>query len=172
MLAFVLVGVLSYSILGIYSAVAKRTSEESSSMAAANSAAGGVSAPAPRMITATELAAATGEDGRALYIAIKDPWSAETTVFDVSPGMDFYGPGGPYHVFAGKDATFGLSTSSMAPETVTGDLTTLTASQKDTHLQWHAKYTTKYPKVGYLVPDGTAMEDNASSTTIETKKDA
>jgi membrane-associated progesterone receptor component len=34
-----------------------------------------------------------------IYVAIKG------VVFDVSPKRDIYGPGGSYHVFAGRDAT-------------------------------------------------------------------
>lgn len=125
------------------------------------------------IVTESELKEATGEDGKRLYIAVKDPFSASVTVFDVSSGADFYGPGGPYHVFVGKNATHGLAKSSTDPEKAIGDLSTLTESEKDTHLQWYSKYMEKYPIVGNLVPDGTNPDGDAASTlTTESKKDA
>lgn len=132
-----------------------------------------IAQPMTTPITESELATATGEEGRPLYIAVNDPYSEDITVFDVSKGSDFYGPGGPYHVFTGKNATHGLATSSTDPEQATGDLSDLTASEKDTHLQWYEKYSMKYPIVGRLVPDnvGTSKAE-VSATTEESKKDA
>lgn len=109
-------------------------------------------------------------------------------MFDVSKGSDFYGPGSPYHVFAGRNATHGLAKSSVDPSKVHGDLSKLTASERDTHMQWFAKYTSKYPQVGFLVDDDvggeqklsdeSTTEDNnsnagtaTSTTTAEDKKD-
>lgn len=43
-------------------------------------------------------------------------------VFDVSPGRNFYGPGGPYENFAGRDATRGLACGSFDEEMLTKDL--------------------------------------------------
>ncbi|WP_348240953.1 cytochrome b5 domain-containing protein, partial [Salmonella enterica] len=36
------------------------------------------------------------------------------TIFDVTKGKRFYGHGGPYSAFAGKDATRGLATGQVA----------------------------------------------------------
>ena len=124
-----------------------------------------------RPVTESELAAATGGNGKSLFVAVKDPHADRVSVFDVASGSDFYGPGGPYHLFAGKNATHGLALSSTKPEEVTGDLSKLTASQKDTHMQWYEKYVSKYPIVGYLVPDGYVQEEQ-SSLSMESKKDA
>lgn len=126
-----------------------------------------------KLITEDELRAANGEEGRPLYIAMNDPYSDNITVFDVHAGADFYGPGGPYHVFAGKNASHGLAKSSTDPAQTTGDLSNLTASEKDTHVQWYEKYSVKYPVVGKLVPHGTTADDGTASTmTEESKKDA
>lgn len=126
-----------------------------------------------RPISAVELADATGEEGKALYVAVKDPYSTKITVFDVSSGKDYYGPGGPYHVFVGKDATLGLATTTVDPEKVSGDISALTESEKDTHVQWHTKYTAKYRIAGHLVTDDVVqVNETESIVTSETKKDA
>ncbi len=124
--------------------------------------------PKKRAITKSELAAATGVTANAaLYIAVKDPYSERIVVFDVSQGSDFYGPGSAYHVFAGRNATHGLAKSSIDPTKVEGDLSKLTASERDTHMQWFAKYTSKYPQVGFLVDDH-ELTDNANENETET----
>lgn len=122
-------------------------------------------------ITESQLALAKGEESNALYIAIKDPYSDKVNVFDVSSGRDFYGPGSGYHVFAGRNATYGLSTSCLDLQKQDGDISTLTEMQKDTHVQWYTKYTSKYPIAGFLVPDD-YVADSATSATDQSKKDA
>lgn len=127
-----------------------------------------------RPVTETELSKAKGENDQPIYVGVKDPFSDKVTIFDVTSSKQFYGPGGPYHVFAGKNATHGLATSTTDADKVTGDLSDLTESQKDTHMQWHAKYSSKYPVVGYLVADGaTTTEETESIVTdnTESKKD-
>ena len=52
----------------------------------------------------------------AVYLAIRGK------VFDVSVGRNFYGPGGPYENFAGRDATRGLACGSFDEEMLTKDL--------------------------------------------------
>ena len=43
-------------------------------------------------------------------------------VYDVTPGRNFYGPGGPYENFAGRDATRGLACQSFDEEMLTKNL--------------------------------------------------
>ena len=43
-------------------------------------------------------------------------------VFDVTPGKNFYGPGGPYENFAGRDASRGLACGSFDEDMLTKDL--------------------------------------------------
>lgn len=78
-------------------------------------------------------------------------------------GRDFYGVGSSYHVFVGRDATYGLATSSLDSKSFNGDISTLSEMQKDTHLQWYNKYTSKYPVVGFLVPDDYADSSKKDS---------
>ncbi len=57
-----------------------------------------------------------GEQGKPVYLAVKGK------VYDVSPGRNFYGPGGPYENFAGRDATRGLACQSFDEDMLTKDL--------------------------------------------------
>lgn len=54
-------------------------------------------------------------DGK-VYLAVKGK------VHDVTSGRNFYGPGGPYENFAGRDATRGLACQSFDEEMLTKDL--------------------------------------------------
>lgn len=56
-----------------------------------------------RASTVLTVGGSVGEDGAPIYIGLLG------TVFDVSKGASFYGKGGAYHVFAGRDATVGLA---------------------------------------------------------------
>lgn len=117
-------------------------------------------------ISKAQLAKARGENsGDPIYIAVKDPFSDDISVFDVSSGLDFYGPGSGYHLFTGRDATYGLATSSLDADKQDGDLSTLTAAQSDAHVKWYEKYISKYPIVGVLV-------DDDADTATDSKKDA
>ena len=54
-------------------------------------------------------------DGK-VYLAVKGK------VHDVTAGRNFYGPGGPYENFAGRDATRGLACQSFDEDMLTKDL--------------------------------------------------
>ena len=51
-----------------------------------------------------------------VYLAVRGK------VFDVTPGRNFYGPGGPYENFAGRDASRGLACGSFDEDMLTKDL--------------------------------------------------
>ena len=90
-----------------------------------------------------------------VYLAVKG------RVFDVTTGRNFYGPGGPYANFAGRDASRGLACSSFDEDMLTKDLEgpldplkDLDAEQLDTLKGWEERFNEKYLVVGKLVPVG------------------
>ncbi|KAL9107525.1 MAG: hypothetical protein Q9227_007627 [Pyrenula ochraceoflavens] len=96
-----------------------------------------------------------GENGKPVFLAVRGK------VFDVSPGRNFYGPGGPYENFAGRDATRGLACQSFDEEMLTKDLDgplddckDLNEEQIDNLNGWDERFTDKYLTVGKLVAAG------------------
>ncbi|KAL0471713.1 cytochrome b5-like heme/steroid binding domain-containing protein [Neurospora intermedia] len=96
-----------------------------------------------------------GEKDMPVYLAVRG------RVFDVTRGRNFYGPGGPYANFAGRDASRGLACGSFDEEMLTkdldGPLDTLSDLDKDQleALQgWEERFLEKYLVVGKLVAVG------------------
>ena len=66
----------------------------------------------------------------------------------------FYGRGGPYAMFAGKEASRALALLSFKPEDINGNLEDLGPEELQILEDWEFKFIEKYPKVGQLVvPD-------------------
>ena len=87
--------------------------------------------------------------------------SVRGRVFDVTSGRNFYGPGGPYENFAGRDASRGLAYGSFDEDMLTmnldgplDDLHDLDDDQKQALNDWEERFTEKYLVVGKLVPVG------------------
>ncbi|XP_068701874.1 membrane-associated progesterone receptor component 2-like [Montipora foliosa] len=95
-------------------------------------------------------------------------------VFDVTRGKDFYGPGGPYSVFAGHDASRGLATFSVGPDAVKAecdDLSDLNSMQMDSLREWETQFMEKYDMVGRLLkPDEKHQAYDESETEEEDGK--
>lgn len=79
----------------------------------------------------------------------------------MTPGRNFYGPGGPYENFAGRDASRGLAHGSFDEDMLTKDLegpldplADLDAEQEDALKGWEERFNEKYLVVGELVPVG------------------
>jgi len=78
-------------------------------------------------------------------------------VFDVSPGKSFYGPGGPYHVFAGRDASRGLAKGDLDDSLIKSvddkidGLENLTKDEEEALQGWMDTFSGKYLEVGELV---------------------
>ncbi|OVA12158.1 Cytochrome b5-like heme/steroid binding domain [Macleaya cordata] len=73
----------------------------------------------------------------------------------------FYGPGGPYALFAGRDASRALALMSFEPSDLTGNIEGLSSSELDTLQDWEYKFMEKYVKVGQIVT-GAKAEDIAN----------
>ncbi|XP_064608191.1 membrane-associated progesterone receptor component 1-like [Liolophura sinensis] len=96
-----------------------------------------------------------GKDGR-LLIAVNNK------VFDVTRGKRFYGPGGPYGVFAGRDASRGLATFSLSEEAIKDefdDLSDLNTMQMESVREWEMQFLEKYEYIGKLLRPGEQPAD-------------
>jgi membrane-associated progesterone receptor component len=90
------------------------------------------------------------EDGRILV-------AVNGKVFDMTRGKRFYGPDGPYGVFAGKDATRALATFSLTAADFKDsydDVSDLSSSQMDSVREWEEQFKEKYDYVGKLLKPG------------------
>lgn len=117
-----------------------------------------------RTFTPPELKPYNGEKNMPVYLAVRGK------VFDVTPGKNFYGPGGPYENFAGRDASRGLACGSFDEDMLTKDLKGPLDSLQglgDDEMQalqdWEDRFTEKYLVVGRLV----AVESAAQEERIE-----
>ncbi|XP_031095512.1 membrane steroid-binding protein 1-like [Ipomoea triloba] len=123
-------------------------------------------------ITEEELKQYDGSDPKKpLLMAIK------SQIYDVSQSRMFYGPGGPYALFAGKDASRALAKMSFEEKDLTGDISGLGPFELDALRDWEYKFMSKYVKVGTVkssVTEGgpeTSNEDGPSQTTVNPAED-
>ncbi|KAG8381349.1 hypothetical protein BUALT_Bualt06G0113100 [Buddleja alternifolia] len=94
-------------------------------------------------VTDQELKLYDGSDPKKpLLMAIKGQ------IYDVSQSRMFYGPGGPYALFAGKDASRALAKMSFEDKDLNGDLTGLGVFELEALQDWEYKFMSKYVKVG------------------------
>jgi membrane-associated progesterone receptor component len=96
-----------------------------------------------------------GNGGQPVYLAVRG------RVFDVSSGRNFYGPGGPYANFAGRDASRGLACGSFDEAMLTKDLDgpldklqDLGPDELEALKGWEERFESKYLVVGRLVAAG------------------
>uniref|UniRef100_A0A0E0M9E5 Cytochrome b5 heme-binding domain-containing protein n=1 Tax=Oryza punctata TaxID=4537 RepID=A0A0E0M9E5_ORYPU len=92
-------------------------------------------------------------------------------IYDVTQSRMFYGPGGPYALFAGKDASRALAKMSFEPQDLTGDISGLGPFELDALQDWEYKFMGKYVKVG-TVKKTVPVEDGNPSTSPETTETA
>jgi membrane-associated progesterone receptor component len=104
-----------------------------------------------------------GTNNKPIYFAVRGK------VFDVSSGRNFYGPGGPYENFAGRDASRGLACGSFDEEMLTKDLEGpldklegLGPEEMEALRGWEERFEEKYLVVGELVAVGEEKKKIAS----------
>lgn len=112
-----------------------------------------------------------GPDGRILV-------AVNGSVYDVTRGNRFYGPGGPYEAFGGRDASRALAR--FAVEAATDkydDLSDLNTTEMNSIKEWEEQFKERYDYVGKLLKPGEAPtnysdeEDEGSQQETETKSE-
>ncbi|XP_023013165.1 membrane-associated progesterone receptor component 1 [Leptinotarsa decemlineata] len=112
----------------------------------------------------------TQEDGRVLV-------AVNGNVYDVTRGKRFYGPGGPYAAFGGRDASRGLATFNV---TASGegydDLSDLSTVEMDSVKEWESQFKEKYDFIGRLLkpdeqPTNYSDEEDEPSAAGDKSKD-
>ncbi|KAJ8511714.1 hypothetical protein OPV22_002148 [Ensete ventricosum] len=117
-------------------------------------------------VTEEELRAYDGSDPKKpLLMAIKGQ------IYDVTQSRMFYGPGGPYALFAGKDASRALAKMSFEQNDLTADISGLGPFELEALQDWEYKFMGKYAKVGTIkqtVPETEGSNDSTSEITEKT----
>jgi membrane-associated progesterone receptor component len=108
-----------------------------------------------RTFTPPTLVPYNGTNNMPVYLAVRGH------IFDVTSGRNFYGPGGPYQNFAGRDASRGLACGSFDEDMLTKDLEgpldtleDLGPDEMEALRGWEERFSEKYLVVGELVPVG------------------
>ena len=117
-------------------------------------------------ITAEELKQYDGSDPKKpLLMAIK------SQIYDVSQSRMFYGPGGPYALFAGKDASRALAKMSFEDKDLTGDTTGLGPFELEALQDWEYKFMSKYVKVGTIKSSVPETQEESTSEATKAAED-
>src|SRR3978361_1867377 len=110
-----------------------------------------------KVFTPPQLIPYNGLNNMPVYLAVRGH------IFDVTSGRNFYGPGGPYQNFAGRDASRGLACGSFDEDMLTEDLQgpldkleDLGGEEMEALRGWEERFNEKYLVVGKLVPVGHA----------------
>ncbi|XP_076237164.1 membrane steroid binding protein [Calliopsis andreniformis] len=111
----------------------------------------------------------TGPDGRILV-------AVNGNIYDCTRSAKFYGPGGPYAAFGGRDASRGLATFSIeTAKDEYDDLSDLNITEMNSVKEWDEQFKEKYDYVGKLLKPGEAPtnysdeEDEGSQQETESK---
>ena len=97
-------------------------------------------------LTPQQLSQYNGTDpSKPIYVAVKG------RVYDVTTGKSFYGPGGPYAMFAGKDASRALAKMSKNDDDISPSLDGLSDKEIGVLNDWENKFQAKYPVVARVL---------------------
>ena len=77
-------------------------------------------------------------------------------IYNVSP--QWYGPGSPYNVFAGREASRHLGKIVVGTDESNADWTTLSPEHIASLGEWEDRFKSKYTPVGWFVPDADYYE--------------
>lgn len=112
-----------------------------------------------------------GPDGRILV-------AVNGSVYDVTRGAKFYGPGGPYEAFGGRDASRALARFAVDAATDKyDDLSDLNTTEMNSIKEWEEQFKERYDYVGKLLKPGEAPtnysdeEEEGSQQETEAKSD-
>ena len=97
-----------------------------------------------KVLTLEELKSYDGSDESKPMIL-----SVRGTLFDVSSGQAFYGPGGAYP-FAGRECARALAKHSVEVSDCVGDVTDCSLTEMDALRSWESLFHSKYPVIGKL----------------------
>lgn len=104
--------------------------------------------PEKRDYSASELADFDGQDtSKPTLLAISG------TIYDVTPRRDFYGPGGPYEAFAGRECAVALAKMSFEESDLHADTSVLDGEEAEKLSDWIETFEGKYDVVGKVLPD-------------------
>jgi len=125
-----------------------------------------------RDFTLAEMAKYNGKDDKRILLGING------NVYDVTKGKRFYGPTGPYGLFAGRDASRCFATFSTDPTIVKDeydDLSDLNSMQMESLSEWELQISEKYDHVGKLLkpdeaPNNYHMEESEDEVKSESDK--
>ncbi|WVZ74451.1 hypothetical protein U9M48_022630 [Paspalum notatum var. saurae] len=117
-------------------------------------------------VTEEELRAYDGSDPKKpLLMAIKGQ------IYDVTQSRMFYGPGGPYALFAGRDASRALAKMSFEASDLTGDISGLGPFEVEALQEWEYKFKSKYITVGTIKKTVPAAEGDTARNTVTAERD-
>ncbi|CAN6245281.1 unnamed protein product [Urochloa humidicola] len=117
-------------------------------------------------VTEEELMAYDGSDPKKpLLMAIKGQ------IYDVTQSRMFYGPGGPYALFAGRDASRALAKMSFETSDLTGDISGLSPFEAEALQEWEYKFKSKYVTVGTIKKAVLVAEEDIARSTVTTERD-
>merc|ERR1712028_157215 len=107
----------------------------------------------PKLRTGPEMTSYTLQELQGFGPSSSDPilLGILGVVYDVSTGREFFGPTGPYRIYAGHDATYALASMSLKKSDLDVFEYTLDEDDRQTLADWIEYFRVKYGAIGRLV---------------------